>query len=171
VPLVGDVFLVLSDQIVRDYTLSPAADRVAFLVPGLVNGAFVSRTYIADIKGDSVTPLPSPEGLTAADQISPAWHPDGKRIAVGQLPSGGDPGRVAVVPLGGGDATLLLPPDRGFDQPLRWSPDGEYLAVKSYPGESLVDPGVPSLVFVTLGGQRIPLPEGAEIETVGWIKG
>src|SRR3990170_3421487 len=35
-PLPGDVFLVLTDQIARDYALSPDATRVAFLVPGLV---------------------------------------------------------------------------------------------------------------------------------------
>src|SRR3990170_163634 len=53
--LPGDVFLVLSDQIARDYALSPDATRVAFLVPGLVEGQFVSRTYIADVKSEDVS--------------------------------------------------------------------------------------------------------------------
>src|SRR3972149_37537 len=89
------VFPVLSDQIARDYALSPDATRVAFLVPGLVQGQFVSRTYVAEIKSKGVSALPSPAGLAPRDQISPAWHPDGKSVAIGQLPRAGEPGRVA----------------------------------------------------------------------------
>jgi len=168
-PLSGDVFLVLSDQIARDYALSPDAARVAFLVPGLVGGEFVSRTYIGDIEGKDVSPLPSPAGLSPGDQLSPAWHPDGKRVAIGQLPGGGEPGRVAVVLLGGGQPVFLPPPDKGFDQPLSWSPDGKFLAVTSFSGESLGNPGTSRLVFVSVGGQRPAAPEGSEIRPVGWL--
>jgi len=168
-PLPGDVFLVLSDQIARDYALSPDATRVAFLVPGLVEGQFVSRTYIADIKSEGVSALPSPAGLTLGDQLSPAWHPDGKSVAIGQLPGGGEPGRVAVVPLDGGKPLFLPPPDKGFDQPLSWSPDGKFLAVTSFSGESLGNPGPSRLVFVSVNGQRPAAPEGAEIRAVGWL--
>jgi len=168
-PLPGDVFLVLSDQIARDYALSPDATRVAFLVPGLVEGQFVSRTYVADITSKGVSALPSPAGLTLGDQLSPAWHPDGKSVAIGQLPGGGEPGRVAVVPLDGGKPLFLPPPDKGFDQPLSWSPDGKFLAVASFTGESLGNPGPSRLVFVSVNGQRPAAPEGAEIRAVGWL--
>ena len=168
-PLPGDVFLVLSDQIARDYALSPDATRVAFLVPGLVQGQFVSRTYVAEIKSKGVSALPSPSGLAPGDQISPAWHPDGKSVAIGQLPGGGEPGRVAVVPLDGGKPLFLPPPDKGFDQPLSWSPDGKFLAVASFSGESLGNPGPSRLVFVSVNGQRPAAPEGAEIRAVGWL--
>jgi hypothetical protein len=168
-PLAGDVFLVLSDQIARDYALSPDATRVAFLVPGLVEGQFVSRTYIADVKSEAVSALQSPAGLAPGDQLSPVWHPDGKRIAVGQLPSGSEPGRVAVVALGGGQPLFLPSPDKGFDQPLSWSPDGKFLAVTSFSGESLGNPGSARLVFVSVNGQRPAAPEAAEIRPVGWL--
>jgi len=167
--LPGDVFLVLSDQIARDYALSPDAARVAFLVPGLVQGQFVSRTYIADVKSEDVSALPSPAGLAPGDQLSSAWHPDGKRIAIGQLPSGSEPGRVAVVPLDGGQPLFLPSPDKGFDQPLSWSPDGKFLAVTSFSGESLGNPGSARLVFVSVNGQRPAAPEGTEIRPVGWL--
>jgi len=167
--LPGDVFLVLSDQIARDYALSPDAARVAFLVPGLVQGQFVSRTYIADIKSEDVSALPSPAGLAPGDQLSPAWHPDGKRIAVGQLPSGSEAGRVAVVPLDGAKPLFLPQPDNGFDQPLSWSPDGKFLAVTSFSGGSLANPGSARLVFISVNGQRPAAPEGAEIRPVGWL--
>ncbi len=168
-PLPGDVFLVLSDQIARDYALSPDAGRVAFLVPGLVVGQFVARTYVADIKNEDVSALPSPAGLAPGGQLSPAWHPDGKSVAIGQLPSGGEPGRVAVVPLDSGQPLFLPPPGKGFDQPLSWSPDGKFLAVLSFSGESLGNPGPSRLVFISVNGQRPALPEGSEIRGVGWL--
>ena len=167
--LPGDVFLVLSDQIARDYALSPDATRVAFLVPGLVEGQFVSRTYIADVKSEDVSALPSPAGLAPGDQLSPAWHPDGKSVAIGQIPAGSEPGRVAVVPLDGAKPLFLPPPDKGFDQPLSWSPDGKFLAVTSFSGESLGNPGSARLVFVSVNGQRPAAPEGTEIRPVGWL--
>ena len=82
---------------------------------------------------------------------------------------GGDPGRVAMVALDGGEVTFLLPPERGFDQPLSWSPDGKFLAVSSFPGESLGNAGLPRLVFVSPTGQRPAAPEGAEFEPIGWV--
>lgn len=168
--LTGDVFLLLSDQIARDYALSPDASRLAFLVPGLVEGQFVARTYVADISGKQVSPLASPEALSAGDQLNPLWHPDGGKISVGQLPGGLNPGRVAVVPLDGDEPTFLAPPEQGFDQPLSWSPDAKFLAVRSFPGDSLGNPGTARLVFVSTSGQRRPAPEGPEIEVVGWVK-
>jgi hypothetical protein len=168
-PLPGDVFLVLSDQIARDYALSPDAARVAFLVPGLVQGQFVSRAYVADIKSKDVAALPSPAGLTPGDQLSPAWRPDGKSVAIGQFPSGSEPGRVAIVPLDGGRPLFLPPPEKGFDQPLGWSPDGKFLAVTSFSGESLGNPGSSRLVFVSINGQRPAAPEGAAIRAAGWL--
>ena len=166
--LSGDVYLVLSDQIARDYALSPDASLVAFLVPGLVEGQFVARTYLANVGSEEVSPLRAPAGLAVGDQISPAWHPDGKSIAVGQLPSGSEPGRVAVVPIGRGEALFLPPPEKGFDQPLGWSPDGRYLAVASFSGDSLGNPGPSRLVFISMSGQRLALPEGPEIRFAGW---
>ncbi len=165
----GDVFLFLSDQIARDLALSPDASRVAFLVQGLVEGRFIFQVHIADIKAKQVSPLDIVEGLAAGDQLSPIWHPDGDKVSFGQLPSGADPGRVAIVPLDGSEATFLPPPEQGFDQPLSWSPDGKFLAVRSSSGDSIGNPGLPRLVFVSPAGQRPAAPEGAEFEPIGWV--
>jgi hypothetical protein len=164
------VFLVLSDQTAHDYSLSPDSSRLVFLVPSLVEGEFVFRTYVADIKGKQVSPL-SAEALAAGQHLHPVWHPDGDKVSVGQLPAGNEPGRVALVPLDGSQVTFLPPPNQGFDEPLSWSPDGRFLAVNSFSGESLANPGAPRLVFVAQGGQRLPAPEGAEIQPLGWLKG
>ena len=167
--LTGDVFLFLSDQLVRVYSLSPDASQVAFLVQGLVEGEPITRTYIADIKAKRVSPLDIVEGLAAGDHLSPIWHPDGDKVSFGQLPSGADPGRVAIVPLDGGEAIFLPPPEQGFDQALSWSPDGKFLAVSSFSGDSIGNPGLSRLVFVSPAGQRPAAPEGAEFEPVGWV--
>ena len=167
--LPGDVFLFLSDQIARDLALSPDASRVAFLVQGLLEGGFVFRVHIADIGAKQVSPLEIVDGLAAGDQLSPIWHPDGDKVSFGQLPSGADSGRVAIVSLDGGEVTFLPPPDQGFDQPLSWSPDGKFLAVRSSSGDSIGNPGLPRLVFVSPAGQRPSAPEGAEFEPVGWV--
>ena len=166
--LTGSVFLFLSDQIAYDYSLSPDFSRLVFLVPSLVEGEFVFRTHIADIKTEQVSPLIA-EGLPAGQHLRPLWHPDGDKVSVGQLPAGPNAGRVALVPLDGGEVTFLPPPDKGFDIPLSWSPDGKFLAVKSFPGESLANSGPERLVFVAQGGQRLPAPEGAETQPVGWV--
>ncbi len=167
--LTGDVFLLLSDQIARDPALSPDASRVAFLVQSLVEGRFVFQVHIADIEAKQVSPLDVVEGLAAGDQLSPIWHPDGDKVSFGQLPSGAGPGRVAIVSLSGGEAIFLPPPEQGFDQALSWSPDGKFLAVTSFSGDSIGNPGLSRLVFVSPAGQRPAAPEGAEFEPVGWV--
>ncbi len=167
--LTGSVFLLLSDQTALDYSLSPDSSRVVFLVPSLVEGKFVFRTHIADIKTEQVSPL-SAEGLPGGRHLHPLWHPDGDKVSVGQLPAGPNPGRVALVPLDGGKVTSLTPPDKGFDVPLSWSPDGKFLAVKSFPGDSLVNSGPERLVFLAQGGRRLPAPKGAETRPVGWLR-
>ena len=136
---------------------------------GLLEGGFVFRVHIADIGAKQVSPLEIVDGLAAGDQLSPIWHPDGGKVSFGQLPSGADPGRVAIVSLAGGEVTFLPPPDKGFDQPLSWSPGGKFLAVRSSTGDSIGNPGLPRLVFVFPAGQRPSAPEGAEFEPVGWV--
>jgi hypothetical protein len=77
---------------------------------------------------------------------------------------------VVLVPLDGQAVTFLPPPNQGFDAPLSWSPDGKFLAVTSFQGESLGNPGPARLVFVSPGGQRLPAPEGGGIAAIGWVK-
>lgn len=164
----GSHYLFLSDQTAFEFALSPDSSRLAFLVPSLVEGSFVFVTRVADIGGDQVDELTA-SNLPAGAHLSPVWHPDGDKVSVGQLPAGGEPGRVAVVPLDGGEATFLPEPEVGFDEPIGWSPDGLFLAVRSFQGESLGNPGPPRLVFVSPEGQRPAAPQGTEFEFIGWL--
>lgn len=159
----------LSDQIARDYDLSPDSKRLSFLVQELIEGQLLFRAFVADLVGGIVEPLPT-EGLQSGGHLRPLWRPDGSRISVGLLPSPGEPGAVALLPLDGGVPSFLPPPDLGFDVPLSWAPDGSYLAVTSFDGESLDNRGRARLVLVAPSGQRINVAEGVDVEVVGWVK-
>src|SRR3990172_5681420 len=77
----------LSDQIARDYDLSPDRKRMSFLAPGLVEGQFVLRSFVTDLVGRTVSPVPT-EGLPPGDHFRPLWHPDGNRLAPRPPPPG-----------------------------------------------------------------------------------
>ena len=152
----------LSDQLVRDFALSPDGRRLAFFSP------FQLRTYLADIQSGSVAELPA-TSLPSAVQMHPVWHPDGGSISIGQLPQQGRPGAVANVPLPTGEPTVLASPEKGFDLPLTWSPDGRSLVVRSFPGDSLANPGQASLILVSAVGQRTTLVGESDADPFGWV--
>ena len=78
------------------------------------------------------------------------------------------------MPLGGGPPQFLHSPAKGFDAPRAWSPDGLYLAVTEYTGDSIANPGEASLAVVAIGGQRVEITKGeansSEIAILGWFK-
>ena len=156
-------------RIARDYDLSPDSRRLVFLVQEPVQGKLRFRTFIADLASKSVAPLAT-DGLGGGDHLRPLWHPDGTRIAVGQLPSKGEPAAVALVHLAGGEPSFLPPPTVGFDVPLIWAPDGSFLAITSFEGGSGASPGRARLVLVAPRGQRLVVAEGADMEAIGWVK-
>jgi hypothetical protein len=163
----------LSDQIATDYHMSPNQTRLSFIAQALVEGEPVFQAFVADLVSRRVTQLPG-AGLPPGDRLSPRWHPDGERLAVGLLPQDGEPAAVAVVPVAGGEVRFLPPPSAGFDQPLAWSPDGVFLAVASFTGESLANPGTVRLDVVAVTGQRITISDRPDDATqasiLGWYE-
>jgi hypothetical protein len=76
-----------------------------------------------------------------------------------------------VAATGTGTLRALSSPAEGFDVPLSWSPDGNYLAVRSFEGDSTASPGR-SWVMVTDGqGERHKLSAVSDIEIAGWVDG
>ena len=142
---------------------------MAFIVPKLREGVFSTRTYIADLILLSVMPLPSP-GLDRTDQFNPVWLPDGSAVTIGLLPVEGQPAGAVIIAVGEGQPSQLPPPERGFDLPQSWSPDGKYLAVRSFSGTSIANPGSSQLVIVSrASGSRFVVASG-EVEVIGWVK-
>jgi eukaryotic-like serine/threonine-protein kinase len=86
-----------------------------------------------------------------AEDVAPAWSPDGTRIAFARFLKDSDFGTVYLVsPLGGSERKLMDFPISG---PLSWSPDGKWLAV-SRPRASSAGSDDPAGIYL------LPLEKG-----------
>jgi len=167
------LLLQLTDQAAEDFGLSMDVRRIAFRASSLVEGRFVNRAYFGDVvPGGGVHPVPL-DSLPPGDHAGPLWHPDG-RLAVAVLPSPGFVGVIALISLDGAPLSYLPAPEQGFDVPRSFSPDGVWLAVSRFSGESLVNPGDIALDLVAPSGHRLTLGEGEGFATadaiVGWVR-
>lgn len=135
----------------------------------MLGGVFGSRTFIADLLLPSVGSLPG-RGLDGTDQFSPAWLPDSSAVAIGRLPVEGQSAGAVIVDVAEGQLSQLPPPEKGFDSPRSWSPDGKYLAVRSFSGTSVANHGSSQLVMVSrASGGRFVVASG-EVEVIGWVQ-
>ena len=166
------LIVTLTDQAGDDFSLSPDMHKVAFRASGLIEGQFVNQAFVSDLVAETVSPIKA-DGLPPGDHLRPAWHPSSDWVAVGLLPSAAGPGRVAIVSIIGEPPQFLPAPAAGFDVPRAWSPDGTWLAVTHWSGESPANPGEASLELVALTGQRAHVAAGAKYDTensiVGWF--
>jgi TolB protein len=106
----------LADEVARWATGVPgaAASRLLFVSGG--------RVYRVDSDGQDATPL-TPAGGTA---LSPAWSPDGQRLAFTQLGEG--TGGVVVQTLAGGGSFVVPGSQSALNITPVFSPDGRMLA-------------------------------------------
>ena len=155
-----------SDQLARDWRVSPAGDTIAYLAPVVSAERVAYRLHVARLDGAA----PGRLGDDAAgEQYGGAWRPAGDAVTVGQQPNGATGASAATLPLSGGAPTLLAAPPRGFDHPLTWSADGSALAVRSFDGTSAAAPGRESTAVI-VGGQRRVVSGPAEIIVFGWVQ-
>ncbi len=141
----------------RDPALSPDGSRVAFAwdggVPGVAEADRQFDIYVlpADGVGDPVRLTMQP-----ANELSPAWSPDGERVAFVRCGLGGECG-VYAVDAGGGPEQALVPNGDLAITDLVWSPDGQQLAFSGRRGLQ----GAFSLHLLPLDGsapQRLTSP-------------
>jgi TolB protein len=106
----------LADEVARWASGMPgaAASRLLFVSGG--------RVYRVDSDGHDLTPL-TPPGQTA---LSPAWSPDGQRLAFTQLGEGR--GGIAVQTLSGGAGFVVPGSQTALNITPAFSPDGRTLA-------------------------------------------
>lgn len=151
----------LAEGLTRDWALSPAGDRLAFLALNVTAERVSTRAFVLDLATGAVTPV----GDRIADAFHPVWAPDGA-LAMGSLRPGSAAAGLLVVREG--RATRLAGPRRGFDVPLAATADGRFI-VRVFDGSSATDPGRPQLALVTEDGRRQPLVSG-EVTLLGWIE-
>lgn len=160
-----------SDEWARDWHLSPGGTRVVFLAGQPTDDRIAIRAFVIEL-AEGAEPQPLSDFSTAldvGDHFNPVWHPDGQRIAVGRTPDDGS-SAAALVSLAGGDLAEVAPgPDQGFDVPLAWSPEGDYLAVRSFDGSSAAQPGREHLVLIELGKARRTVADAGNLEFIGWL--
>ena len=160
-----------SDEPARDWHLSPDGSRVAFLARQPTDDRIGIRAFVAElVEGAEPQPLSDlSKALDAGDHFNPVWHPDGERITVGRSPADGA-SAAALVSLTERELEEVTPgPDQGFDVPAGWSPEGDYLVVRSFEGSSAAQAGREHLVIIELGEGREMVADRGNLEFIGWL--
>jgi dipeptidyl aminopeptidase/acylaminoacyl peptidase len=105
-----------------DPRISPNGEQVAFVVstPNIEDDRYDRRIWL--VKDDNARELTNGPG-----DIAPRWSPDGTRLAFIRKMEG-EEARVAVIPLGGGEVTLVSTFEHGVEA-IEWAPDGSSLLV------------------------------------------
>lgn len=161
----------LSDGFARDWRLSPDGARLAYLGPATDGVTSFYRAVVLDLAGGAAMMKAAALGGGKGD-FSPVWHPSGQTLTVGRVGEAGRPAAALQIAVAGaGGAQALAAPAKGFDVPLAWSPDGGYLAVRSFEGESASSPGRSWVVLTDKSGGRQKLSSVSDIEIAGWIDG
>ncbi len=104
--------------------------------------------YTVNIDGTDVTRLTA--NTAGADDISPAWSPDGSRIAFTAIRSGDAPSIYVMNPDGSNRVRLTT---SGYDYIPAWSPDGTKIAFDRGTDVYVMNADGSNLRAVTTGGQ------------------
>ena len=155
-----------SNELARDWQLSPDRQAIAFLAPETRAERVVYRAQVVQLSG--AHPAVLPEVAAAGEQYGPTWTSDGRSLTVGQ--EAGTAGAAPVTLLRpGAPPTSLASPPRGFDVPFAWSAQDQYLAAHTFDGANSTNPGRESAVVIAQDGARRAIPATGEVILVGWL--
>ena len=154
----------LSDEIARDWKLSPDGATLAYSVAE--SGAtprIVTKTL--DVASGASSEVLTASGPRA--EYNPAWSPDNEVTIAAARPGGG----ADAVLVGDTGATEQIASSRtGIDLPLGWSPDGAKLAVRAIEGASAFEAGESHLELIDGDGTRQRVSRSADVLIVGWLE-
>ena len=153
----------LSDQVARDWKLSPDGATLAYSVAESgPQPAVVTKTL--DLASGAAADAVAASG--ARLEFNPAWRRDGRlTIAVVKPQGGGD----AVSVERSGQTESLTSNAASIDLPLEWSPDGSKLAVRAVEGADPASAGASHVDLVDGDGGRARVSEEADVLIVGWL--
>jgi TolB protein len=169
----GELIAHLSDDVARDWHLSPDGGRLAYLAARPGATGFSARVLdlgagpVAAQPRDALSAL-NVRGAQAPDEFNPIWHPNGQDLTVGRIDSGIVSPALSLSSVDG-SLRAMAAPQSGFDVPLSWSPDGGYLAVRAFAGSSASDPGSSQVVVIAAGGDRHQLSSVSDVQVIGWL--
>jgi Tol biopolymer transport system component len=148
----------LSDDIAREWTLSPDGSTVAYT--SLDGATATPHAMTVDLATGAVTDaVPSDP---AVGEMSPAFDSAGTLTIAELGAAGGGASNVD----GAGTTATISDGATGFDLPLAWSPDNSSLAVRSVAPDS----GASYIELVAPGGQRERVSDRADVLIVGWLE-
>lgn len=154
----------LSDEIARDWRLSPDGATLAYSVaesgptPEVVTMTLDLASGAASVAIESDAPRA---------EFNPAWRDDGELTVAAIKPEGGG-GAVGVDSAGA--TTVLTSNDDSIDLPLAWSPDGASLAVRNVDGASTFEAAESHVDLIAGDGSRERVSEHADVLIVGWLE-
>jgi Tol biopolymer transport system component len=154
----------LSDEIARDWKLSPDGGTIAYTVAESGPQPRITTMTI------DLASFAQADAVAAPDQqleFNPAWAPDGDLTVASVDPESGAGAAVAVAD--DGSASVIASTADGVDLPLQWSPDGETLAVRAVAAPGAGD-AESHIAVVTEDGDRERVSSGADVLIVGWLE-
>jgi len=139
----------LSSHITRDWRLSPAGSAIAFIESDTTNGlVYRARTVLLD--GAAGARVQAQNLSTSNQQLGVAWKPGSFAPTVGEEPTTQSSGVTAQNSEPRTQNSLTA---SGFDIPLAYSKNGDFLAVQRWSGADFENAGVPELQFLTPEGR------------------
>jgi Tol biopolymer transport system component len=153
----------LSDEIARDWKLSPDGSTLAYSVAES-GGKPAMLAMTLDLATGAEQRVTSDSDRA---EFNPAWNVDGDLTISSVKPDGGGD---AISVDSGGAATALSDNSDAIDLPLAWSPDGSSLAVRSVDAASPEQAGRSYVEIVKLGGDRERASDAADVLVVGWLE-
>ncbi len=150
----------LSDGIARDFALSPDAARIVHTAQGRDKSYSLA---VLDLATGDIALM----ARGSNDHYGPIWHP--QREAITYSPEA--PQGLATLGLAAQDfSTVMASREGGFELPLAWSPDGRYLAVRSFQGASSRSISAERLAILSPEtGARYIVEAKGYAQWVGWL--
>ncbi|TAK65680.1 MAG: hypothetical protein EPO22_04585 [Dehalococcoidia bacterium] len=155
----------LSDEIARDWQLSPDGATLAYSVSETGDTPQVVAKTLDLATGAASDAIAAGDGTKM--ELNPQWTSDGELTIASVKPEGGS-SAVSVDATGATEAVASS--GDGIDLPLGWSPKGDRLAVRAVEGAAPNEAGPSHVELVDRDGGRQRVSDNADVLIAGWLR-